>query len=447
MHSACFRLFSAASAMSSNAQQQQQHVAQKRKEIEQMRQQWLREKRIEEDRQAVEKELGIRPQSSSSSSFHAGPTKSSARNDQQQHAPPISAEASIRSSSNALAQSLSSSSASSSSSVSASSSSVLVNYDNTTEEVINRLADRLTDRLRDELREEIRKESVKEEAARQQMGTKLERYLASEIEAHTCPICYELMAPPERAPMLLFPCGHSFCAMCLRTHARTQVHADKCPLCRTKIQSQASNISLQNLIENFLKRRARMISGENPFSPAEEAALLAANPANPPIGSVRTSAAVSGILSDDVRYLQEYKTFSMRCEVLRNEFEDLQAEAATLSAKSKSGTVVLQRMEKDEVELEEQIKRLTLQLEIAREQTEEQRARVEANEVQLATAQKRLAVVEKTYSGLKLHKDKAKLILRGTNPQLAAEECSDDDDVAAADAGVGAGASSANSYR
>ena len=41
-----------------------------------------------------------------------------------------------------------------------------------------------------------------------------------EIASHTCPICYELMVPPDHSPMLLFPCGHSFCAACLAAQVR-----------------------------------------------------------------------------------------------------------------------------------------------------------------------------------------------------------------------------------
>jgi len=49
-------------------------------------------------------------------------------------------------------------------------------------------------------------------------GQRLEGFLATEIESHTCPICYELMRAPTHSPMILFPCGHSFCALCLQTH-------------------------------------------------------------------------------------------------------------------------------------------------------------------------------------------------------------------------------------
>ena len=59
----------------------------------------------------------------------------------------------------------------------------------------------------------------------------LEQLLAREIESHTCPICYELMVPPEHSPYLLFPCGHSFCSACISKHTDGQAHPT-CPYCR-----------------------------------------------------------------------------------------------------------------------------------------------------------------------------------------------------------------------
>jgi len=44
---------------------------------------------------------------------------------------------------------------------------------------------------------------------------KMEKTIAKEIESNTCPICYELMIPPNYSPILLFPCGHTFCKACV----------------------------------------------------------------------------------------------------------------------------------------------------------------------------------------------------------------------------------------
>ncbi|KAJ7546047.1 hypothetical protein O6H91_08G022000 [Diphasiastrum complanatum] len=75
--------------------------------------------------------------------------------------------------------------------------------------------------------------------------------LAAEIESNTCPICFELMASPHHSPVILSPCGHTFCAKCLALQT-TFNHQKTCPYCRQKISSQAFNLSLKKLIDNFV---------------------------------------------------------------------------------------------------------------------------------------------------------------------------------------------------
>lgn len=58
---------------------------------------------------------------------------------------------------------------------------------------------------------------------------RIEDFLSSELHTYVCPICFELMAPPERPPMLLFPCGHSFCRRCLD---KPRPSSNRCPYCR-----------------------------------------------------------------------------------------------------------------------------------------------------------------------------------------------------------------------
>ncbi|KAG9391010.1 Zinc finger, C3HC4 type (RING finger) [Carpediemonas membranifera] len=69
---------------------------------------------------------------------------------------------------------------------------------------------------------------------------------SSSMESGKCPICYELMVSPRR-PMLLFPCGHCLCQLCLE-QVQGMREVPQCPTCRADIVSTAPNISLQNLI-------------------------------------------------------------------------------------------------------------------------------------------------------------------------------------------------------
>ena len=64
-----------------------------------------------------------------------------------------------------------------------------------------------------------------------------------------------MMLPPDKQPMILFPCGHNLCKDCLfndppkaQIKMGLKLKLDKCPLCRQKIESYALNQSLMALI-------------------------------------------------------------------------------------------------------------------------------------------------------------------------------------------------------
>lgn len=79
----------------------------------------------------------------------------------------------------------------------------------------------------------------------------IEKAVASEMETNTCSICYELMLPKAHSPILLFPCGHTFCKECIDHNIKNGKKT--CPWCREKIVSQAINLSLQNIIVAYAK--------------------------------------------------------------------------------------------------------------------------------------------------------------------------------------------------
>ena len=79
------------------------------------------------------------------------------------------------------------------------------------------MTERISDRLRSEIRDELEREATEMEqsraAGRSDAADRVERHLMGEMASQTCPICMELMLSPK-TPMLLFPCGHTFCAAC-----------------------------------------------------------------------------------------------------------------------------------------------------------------------------------------------------------------------------------------
>lgn len=100
----------------------------------------------------------------------------------------------------------------------------------------------LTMKITQRFKEEMNIKSIKPQQTQQQI--KLEQTISKEVESNTCPICFELMVPPNYSPILLFPCGHTFCKNCCFEKNGKVRKIDKCPICRCKIQSHALNISL-----------------------------------------------------------------------------------------------------------------------------------------------------------------------------------------------------------
>ena len=72
-----------------------------------------------------------------------------------------------------------------------------------------------------------------------------EETLYDQVMSNTCPICFELFLPPLNNPLILFPCGHTFCKACIEQYAKSK---KSCPFCRKKFNSTAPNLSLQNLV-------------------------------------------------------------------------------------------------------------------------------------------------------------------------------------------------------
>lgn len=144
---------------------------------------------------------------------------------------------------------------------------------NETDVFLHRLTDKLTTHIRDEMKREMQM-SMRNVDVRETVAEKMDSYLEAELSTHTCKICFELMTSPVHTPILLFPCGHTFCQLCMDTHMTGTASSGKgastgassvrsapnskktCPYCRVVIESRAVNQSLKDLIDQFSKQKA-----------------------------------------------------------------------------------------------------------------------------------------------------------------------------------------------
>jgi hypothetical protein len=86
---------------------------------------------------------------------------------------------------------------------------------------VDRITEKVAERLKHELKEQVVREQEQHLRNQLQSRAMLQACLAQELEAHTCAVCYNLMAPPY-APEMLFPCGHTFCCVCVQQRKREQ---------------------------------------------------------------------------------------------------------------------------------------------------------------------------------------------------------------------------------
>lgn len=94
---------------------------------------------------------------------------------------------------------------------------------------LNKLTEKLSTHIRDEVRKELQGNFCGEDM-RDVVSDKMESYLQGELHMHLCKLCSQLMRSPDHTPMLLFPCGHTFCRSCIEQ--RQSKRQTTCAICR-----------------------------------------------------------------------------------------------------------------------------------------------------------------------------------------------------------------------
>jgi hypothetical protein len=199
------------------------------------------------------------------------------------------------------------------------------------DELLSKITARLADSLKTQLRKEVASE-LRPHGLNQHLVKRLEEYLQSELQSHVCGICFELMEAPARSPMLLFPCGHTFCKQCLATHMDQRSSSSKCPQCRALIRSTAENHSLKRLIEQFVSEKRRLEEGEQVASVSDVFAWQAH------AGS-HTRAVSAGNSATALKAAQHLSSCETRQEILNEEL--IETRCAAMFACLLLGTSVL----------------------------------------------------------------------------------------------------------
>lgn len=168
---------------------------------------------------------------------------------------------------------------------------------------------------------------------------RIDRSIADELETNTCSICFELMLPKDHSPIILFPCGHTLCKLCIDHHFKT-ARQKLCPLCRCKVDSHAVNISLQNLVVVFARQKNLEIS----------------NHTSQPVASA----------PETTDYLEQLQMYNLRCKILTDEKLNTERDLEKYRDLCDTQEAVIETLRSEESQIRDRMRRAEDELDLVR---------------------------------------------------------------------------------
>ena len=265
----------------------------------------------------------------------------------------------------------------------------LENSNEMEERVLERLTGNIASRLREQLREDVERElaNAKEEAktSERESEAKAEHALSRELKNHACPICYETMSDPKRTPMIIFPCGHTFCKQCLEMHMKT--NKSSCPYCRGIIKSVAPNQSLKQLIAVYSEKMkeplptAKCGKGDCSSRTAASRAVLGGN-------------------EGAVNYSSVAKSLKMRLRILKNEQHDADEFEASLERKAATCERTRELLRKEEEEALAAYERAKAALDLVRDHLKRQEQKLDSIDAEREQCKAKRQLISRTVKGI-----------------------------------------------
>eukprot|EP01039_Chlorochromonas_danica_P004724 gene4724-5172_t len=304
-----------------------------------------------------------------------------------------------------------------------------------TEAMLHRLTQKLTSHIREEVVREQWNEHLAKKEVCETIVARIDHFVQKELSSFSCAICYEIMAPPDHVPMLLFPCGHTFCEACIANHLRRntsaaiQQHQQQngrqsrgggggfCPFCRQSIESRAVNQSLKELIEQFIAQKDRLESGrasiEDLFiSQKAPAATTSAAPPPPPHVPLSSSQAQPSSISTS-SLLSQLKSCEMRHGILSNELEEAFLEVDALQKKQAKIRKASDHLLEERRKLDERVALLQEERALINQHLDNQQSKAAETAQAEGEAQERSRMLKETLGCLQREMDKLRLLVQG----------------------------------
>mmetsp|Transcript_29571 Transcript_29571/g.43638 ORF Transcript_29571/g.43638 Transcript_29571/m.43638 type:complete len:366 (-) Transcript_29571:110-1207(-) len=288
---------------------------------------------------------------------------------------------------------------------------------------LQKVLERVSVRVRDEIQKEFAPTFNQQDTMSSHLAVHLEEYLSSELHSHVCQICFELMKAPTKSPMMIFPCGHTFCKECIQRHqSREGPPAKMCPYCREQIKCTAENQPLKQLIDRFASQSDKL----------KDASVLTICEAFP----INTSSMGSSnsTYNEDrektkesveiKKYKAEHISCSIRQKILVNELKELANLVSSLNEKKEGLQSALGTMKTEKESVKRHMASLSEQLTLIEEYIEEQSSKIETIDGQIGHHKDQIEVIHLTIETLE--GDIEKIITLGKSAGASDEDfCSD----------------------
>ncbi|XP_070211008.1 uncharacterized protein [Littorina saxatilis] len=230
---------------------------------------------------------------------------------------------------------------------------------------------------------------------------------AVDVSSHRCAFCSSLMAMAQHAPTLLVPCGHTVCKVCATSH-------NNCRLCGTKVASLTTNIMLQQIINEFNRKKGGQASHHSRVDATWEG-LEEVHAASLP----KTTA-----IQREVNYTSQLQNLHDRQSALEEEANSRRREKDRVTNKVKRAEQQLNAILREESGMMEQLRQMEEKLRDLRHHKEEYSGEVRQLQEDQRTASEQVTQVERTVKSLGEEIDKENdLYHKHAHPNLGAVPC------------------------
>ncbi|KAL4477763.1 hypothetical protein ABPG72_018937 [Tetrahymena utriculariae] len=263
----------------------------------------------------------------------------------------------------------------------------------------NQILTELTMKITEKFQKELAQDSKNK--TKQKEGIQLEQKISKEIENCTCPICYELMVPPNNSPILIFPCGHTFCKTCIIPKDKTKLN--KCPFCRKPLQSYAVNIHLQNIICAYTDNKHLLEKYKDEIEDINNSCF---DDSQQKKGKSSMAANMDKINVEGQAFEQNYKLFSLRCQILEQEKDEILEQINKQQSSIQTHSAVIESLQKQKFTVQQKLQKLQQELLLVENFIDQNSKALQESEDNLAKETEKLELLNQTLIPLQSERQK-----------------------------------------